>query len=54
MKDHAENSVLFPRLRKVFRFLLTIPNSNAEEEQVFSILKKNKHAFGQRWIQRRH
>ena len=45
MKDHAENSVLFPRLRKVFRFLLTIPNSNAEEEQVFFHRKEEQTCF---------
>ena len=42
MKDHAENALLFPRLWKVVRLILTIPYSNAEEERVFSIVRKNK------------
>ena len=45
MKDPAENALLFPRLSKVVRFILTIPHSNAEEERVFSIVKKNKTCF---------
>ena len=36
MKDHAENALLFPRLWKVVRLILTIPHSNAEEERVLS------------------
>ena len=35
MKDHAENALLFPRLWKVVRLILTIPHSNAEEGRVF-------------------
>ena len=45
MKDHAENALLFPRLWKVVRFILTIPHSNAGEERVFSIVRKNKTCF---------
>ena len=45
MKDHAENALLFPRLWKVVRLILTIPHSNAEEERVFSIVRKNKTCF---------
>ena len=45
MKDHAENALLFLRLWKVVRLILTIPHSNAEEERVFSILRKNKTSF---------
>ena len=45
MKDHAENTLLFPRLWTVARLILTIPHSNAEEERVFSIVKKNKTFF---------
>ena len=54
MKDHAENTLLFPRLWKVVRLILTIPHSNAEEERVFSIVRRTKLALGQGWIQRRH
>ena len=35
MIDHAENALLFPRLFKIVRTILTIPHSNAEEERVF-------------------
>ena len=45
MKDHAENGLLFPRLWKVVRLVLTIPHSNAEEERAFSIVRKNKTCF---------
>ena len=44
MKDHAENALLFPRLWKVVRLwkVLTIPHSNAVEEQVFFHLKEEQ------------
>ena len=42
MNDHTENALLFPR---VYRFILTIPHSNAGEERVFSIVRKNKTCF---------
>ena len=45
MNDHAENALLFPRLWKVVRLILTIPHSNAGEERVFSIVRKNKTCF---------
>ena len=45
MKSHAENALLFPRFWKVVGLILTIPYSNAEEERVFSILRKNKTCF---------
>ena len=45
MKDHTENALLFPRLWKVVRLILTIPYSNAKEEQVFSTVRKNKTCF---------
>ena len=54
MKDHIKNALLFPRLWKAARLILTIPHSNAEEEQVFSIVRRTKLALGQGWIQRRH
>ena len=45
MKDHTENALLFLRLWKVVRLILTIPHSNAEEERVFYIVWKNKTCF---------
>ena len=45
INDHAENVLLFPRLWKVVRLILTIPHSNAEEERVFSIVRKSKTCF---------
>ena len=45
IRDHAEIAFLFPRLWKVVRLILTIPHSNAEEERVFSIIRKNKTCF---------
>ena len=45
MKDTAESVLCYPRLRKVARLILTIPHSNAEEESVFSIIRKNKTCF---------
>ena len=45
MKDCAENALPFPRLWKVVRLILTISHSNAEEERVFSIVRKNKTCF---------
>ena len=48
MKDHAKNALLFLRLWKILRLVLTIPHSNAEEKRVFSIVRKNKTCFGPR------
>ena len=45
MKDHSENALHFPRLWKVVKLILTIPHYNAEEERVFSIVRKNKTCF---------
>ena len=45
MKDHAKKTLLFPCLWKVVRLIVTIPHSIAEEERVFSIIKKNKTSF---------
>ena len=42
MKNDAEKALLFPRFWKVVRLILTILHSNAEEERVFSIVRKNK------------
>ena len=48
MTDHAENTLLFPRLWKVVTLILTFPHSDAEEERIFSIVRKNKTCFRQR------
>ena len=45
MKDAADGTVRFPKLKKVVRLIITIPHSNAEEERVFSIVRKNKTCF---------
>ena len=45
MMDHAENTLLFPRLWKVVALILTFPHSDAEEERIFSIVRKNKTCF---------
>ena len=37
----------FPRLTKVAKLILVIPHSNAEEERVFSLVRKNKNCFRQ-------
>ena len=41
MKDHVENALHW----KFVRLILTVPRSNAEEERVFSIVRKNKTCF---------
>ena len=41
----ADNSFCFPRLIKVAKLVLTIPHSNAQEERIFSMVRKNKTAF---------
>ena len=35
----------FPRLTKVAKLILVIPHSNAEEESVFLLVRKNKTCF---------
>lgn len=35
----------FPRLSKIALLVLTIPHSNADEERVFSMIRKNKTSF---------
>ena len=37
--------LIFPRLSKVAKLVLTLPHSNAAEERVFSIVHKNKTSF---------
>ena len=41
----ADGTPMFPRLSKVGKLILTIPHSNAQEERVFSMIRKNKTAF---------
>ncbi len=40
----VDNSFRFPRLSKVAKLVLTIPHSNAQEERLFSMVRKNKTA----------
>ena len=44
-ENHAENTVLFPRLWRVDKLILTVSNSSADDEWVFSIVRKNKTCF---------
>ena len=40
-----DSSLRFSRLSAVAKLVLVIPHSNAEEERVFSMVRKNKTAF---------
>ena len=40
-----DNSYRFFRLSQIAKLILVIPHSNAEEERVFSMVRKNKTAF---------
>ena len=44
MKD-ADESFKFSRLANVAKLVLVLPHSNAQEERVFSMVRKNKTAF---------
>ena len=44
-KKFPDGTFKFSRLSKVAKLVLVIPNSNAEEERVFSMVTKNKTAF---------
>ena len=44
----------FPRLSRIALLVLTIPHSNATEERVFSLIRKNKTAFRPTWDTREH
>ena len=39
---HADGREWFPRLSKVAEIVLSIPHSNAGEERIFSMVRKNK------------
>ena len=41
----GDGRLTFPRLSKVSKLVLTIPQSNAGEERVFSMVRKNKTPF---------
>lgn len=43
--EAPDDTLLLPSLSKVAALLLVIPHSNAQEEQVFSMVRKNKTAF---------
>ena len=40
-----DHTLCFSRLCKIAKLVLVIPHSNAEEERVFSMVRKNKTAF---------
>lgn len=40
-----DGSLCFPRLLKIAKLVLVIPHSNAEEERLLSLVRKNKTAF---------
>ena len=42
---YADNSLRYPRLTRVGKVVLTIPHSSAEEERLFSMVRKNKTAL---------
>ena len=44
MRD-PDNTLRFARLSQIVKLILVIPHSNAEEERVFSMVRKNKTAF---------
>ena len=44
-KKFPDGTFQFSHLSKVAKLVLVIPNSNAEEERVFSMVTKNKTAF---------
>ena len=47
--EAPDDTLLLPRLSKVAALLLVIPNSNAQEERVFSMVRKIKIAFRPTW-----
>lgn len=45
LKKHGGGHLMFPRLSKIAKLVLVIPHSNADEERVFSMVRKNKTPF---------
>lgn len=45
MTAPGSNSLRFPRLSRVLQLIMIIPHSNADEERVFSLIRKNKTCF---------
>ena len=41
-RTNADGSSQFTRLSKAVHLVLTIPHSNAAEEKIFSVVRKNK------------
>ena len=44
-KKLPDGSLCFKRLSSISKLILVLPHSNAEEERLFSIVRKNKTAF---------
>ena len=44
-KKHIDGRAMFGRLFKIAEVILIIPHSNADEERVFSMVRKNKTPF---------
>ena len=44
-RSRRKNTILFPRLWKVDKLILIVPNFNAYDGWVFSIVRKNKTCF---------
>ena len=42
---NVDGSYRFEKLSKISRLILTVPHSNAEEERIFSMARKNKTCF---------
>ena len=40
---------LFPKLSSVALLVLTLPHSNADEERVFSLIKKTRQSLEDHW-----
>lgn len=45
MLKSTDGRPMFPRLSKIAKVVLIIPHSNADEERVFSLVRKNKTPF---------
>ena len=45
MMTPGSNKLWFPRLPQILQLIMIIPHSNADEERVFSLIRKNKTCF---------